>query len=152
MATVDHRLSFEQPIYDLEARLQQLSEREAGALGVKLDSPKLWEVFYSKICAPIRSAFWYGWEQIHQLEVLYQQEYARHEADRSKTMVLRVARRVHDRPLPPAKGYVPSTLPDTEELTVWEAVAAKLFEEMRLGDEDALWELPPPEQVLGKPK
>ena len=41
MATVNHRLAFERPIYDLEARLQELETRDASDLAVREDIRRL---------------------------------------------------------------------------------------------------------------
>jgi hypothetical protein len=118
-----------------DGKLQALVEREAHASG-DLDDARKWESFYRNVAAPIRSAFWYGWEQVYQLEQLYDAEMKRYQNSLAPAPVLKVY-------TPPKSAGVPTALPEGEELKIWEKMAKALFDELNGDSDDQVWTTPP---------
>ena len=133
-----HRLTMEElssfPPWD--AKIHALIEREGRSIGAPLDNPRVWDAFYTRVASRIRSVFWQGWEHVHQLEALYNQEVERGRMPSASPHVLHVYTAPRD-----AEAVV-STLPDELDEGIWAAVATRVFDEMKTDDNEDFWKMP----------
>jgi hypothetical protein len=128
-----------------DEKIQALVEREGRGGGYRLDDPRVWEAFYTHVASKISSAFWYGWEQVYQLQQLYEEHCREFRAKQTApSHVLHVAR-------PPvaqvAQGEDCGDRPDDVEDGLWNQIAAKLFDEQGRDNASAFWAMPAPESA-----
>lgn len=138
-----HSLEGSNVFHKWDAKLQLLIEREAHASG-GLQDPRQQDVFYRNVAGAIRSSFWYGWEQVHELEVKYEAEVERYRKSKAPTPAL------HLYAPPERPEFKPTALPEGEELQDWEHMAKAVFDEMSGDSNETLWELPSPDEPLMK--
>lgn len=82
-----HRLSQSDIYTACDSKLQKIIEIEARRLGLKVHNPAHWERVESCLAVPIRCAFWYGWEQVHNLKGKYEKFVAARREQENVTMV-----------------------------------------------------------------
>ena len=126
-----HRLEQSHAFRPWDDKLQFMIEREANSHDIGLDHSGTWDDFYNQVALPIRNSFWYGWELVYRLEDLYRAQVKLARQDKNKPEVIRVY-------APPvAQRLAVSTLPDENEMSLWEKVATKLFGSSKEGGHES---------------
>lgn len=132
-----HHLESLDALAPWDDKLQRLIEREANGARVDMSSQRVWDAFYQNVAMPIRSSFWYGWEQVWQLEGRYSAAVEEFQKRNRKRPVLHVYH-----PEPPAGPVAAKQGVSSEEQAHWDRVAEKLFDEMHADGDEAFWDLP----------
>lgn len=85
-----HRLEQQPAFHPWDTRLTALIESEGKMLGFVLSDRDEYDELLISIAAPIRAAFWYGWETIHNVKPQYDQLVQQAKAKNSEMQVLQV--------------------------------------------------------------
>lgn len=137
-----HQLEHLNAFIPWDQKLQVLIEREGRGGGYRLDDPRIWEIFYAHVASQIASAFWFGWEQVYQLEQLYENRCQEARAKyAARVPVLHIAQAAAT-PKDDSEDH-----PDDAEQGLWNQVATKLFEEKKIDDASGFWALPAAESA-----
>lgn len=145
LAAHRHRLEMAAVYGPWEARLHALSDREAVNRRLKLDDQAHWDLAHTHIYVPLRCSFWFGWEGVYRLQMLYEQQVELHRRQTEAPTVLRVFN-------PPQSPLIPcSPIPDkfTDD-DRWDSMVNQMFETLDGDNNEQLWEMPDPQQIAQK--
>lgn len=123
-----------------DQRLQRLAESEAWWLGFHLDKGVgAWDAFHIFVMAPMREAFWRGWETHTRLESLY---LARRKAILQRESQQQEPHVVRMKDLLPALPDLTEKMSETQR---WESLAEHLFGGAAAEEvDDDFWVMPNP--------
>jgi len=121
-----HRLEQESCFPAWDARINALVEREAQMHGYSLADREEWDELVAAVAMPIRCAFWYGWETVHNLKKRFDQHVQAAQAQQSHVQVIKV------RNAPDAPEIAQSTTA-TEQTSeaFWESIATNMLGAMQ---------------------
>jgi hypothetical protein len=135
----EHRVLLQQsPLFlPWEEQIRQLILREGKAHGIPMDDAMCWEEYGTELVQVFYNAFWYGWEQILQLE-------------QAHALVLRKLEEARAKAAAAATPESPEA--EQERENFFETAADKLFAAMD-GDQEegTLWDLPAPDKPWAPP-
>jgi hypothetical protein len=132
-----------------EQRIAALAESTGRNIGFNLDkTSRVWDDFYSYVFAPLKHAFWQGWEEVRQLKDIYRKQ---------RTMLAQGGRAVAKAAdvfhvLDAAPMLPESTGDELSEEDRWDAIAEKLFDDLEGDKNEELWDLPEARSIGAKGK
>ena len=84
-----HQLEHWDEFAPWEAKIQEIIEQEGIRCALQIAKQEDWDPLYTQIGMPIRCAFWYAWETVHNLYGKYEQHMREVEQKRSQVNLLR---------------------------------------------------------------
>lgn len=93
-----HRMAQSDIYTAWDQRLQPIIEAEARRFGLKMHDPAHWDRVETALAVPIRCAFWYGWEQVQNLQKKYE-KYVQERREREGVTMVCIAQAMPQSPI-----------------------------------------------------
>ena len=126
-----------------DKRLQKLIDSEGRSLGINLQDSRAWDDLYVHIAVPIRTSFWWGWENCWRLQDLH--------AKWIEWMKIHQPKKNAERQI--LHVFMSDLKRQVEgEKDMWEAITNRLFEQQdgTGEDDESFWTLPSAQSIGAK--